>query len=229
MTTCLLCDHALTDDRDMRPYLDGFAHVDCGESKLFVYGTLRVGGHLQGWLPERLDREPADLTGYALCYASHRGFPYLVKTGMADDVVHGEVVTVLADDDEAVDALVRTTAMELNAGYSAEAVTVTLKSGTTALADAFVWPPHLYDHLGPRIESGDWLATPEGAPWSPPSPPEPSGEDERAVVYLGTGEGGLLTVTGLDGTPLWEGYSYTQMGRFLKDRNLHGAKKPEDF
>lgn len=233
MTTCLLCTAPLA-DREVRPYEDGFAHVDCAESLIFVYGTLRVGGHLEGWLPERLPREPATVTGFALHYAPHHGFPYLVKTGDDRDLVYGEIVTVPADDAEAVSAALSVSAMERSAGYEVEGVTAILKSGCEVLADAFVWP---WPHRGERIESGDWTLTPEWEPWPAieqaafrqpePAPAAPEvAPDERPRVRIGRDpETLMLTVKGLDGTRLWEGVSYTAMGRWMRERNLVAEKE----
>jgi gamma-glutamylcyclotransferase (GGCT)/AIG2-like uncharacterized protein YtfP len=214
MTTCLLCDGELTAERNVRPSGEGFVHVTCGESLIFLYGTLRQGGRLEGWLPNGLYREAATLTGFALHYAPHYAYPYLVPTGDPADIVHGEVVVIPADDPAAVDAAIRTTDMETHAGYSPEAVTVTMKSGASRIADAFVWR---HGNAGERIESGDWTQTPEWAPaplWDEPEP-----EDERAVVRMHN-DRGHLSLTGLDGTRIWEGSSYTEMGRWAKERNL---------
>ena len=197
----------------------------CGESRLFVYGTLRKGCGLDSWLPGDVWRERAELRGYALHYAlSHRAYPLLVHTGDDNDVVVGELVSIPRDDRDGQAALARTLRMEERAGYRIADVLVRNDKLGLVETKACVWPLRRY--VGERIESGDWITTPEGVPLDPyeelygktrEREPEPQAE----TCFISHRGKGVIALVDGNGTTLWEGYSYTALGKWAKQHDVH--------
>lgn len=221
--TCAACGEPIEPGDSCRPYEEGFAHVDCAEVRVFVYGTLRTGGPLANLLPAHLDREPATVENFALHYGTgHRSYPYLVREVGA--VTHGEVITVPLDDAEATAAYLETAAMERNAGYSVDPVIATLKSGGRRLCDAFVYP----GTVGPPVPDGDWTRAPEWVEVDPagfvPRRPAPASDDGEPEALLASGaiDGTFAIVLAtLDGaTALWRGHSFTACGKAAKALGL---------
>lgn len=116
---------------------------------LFVYGTLRTGEPLHGWLePHILNKRDAIINGLLFEFGNG-SFPValLGRTGM----IRGEVFTLYMCNE--VSECIN---MEVSAGYEPRVVKTYHLDGTQA-EDAVAFHfgyPHL---LGERIPSGDWF------------------------------------------------------------------------
>lgn len=119
-----------------------------------VYGTVRTGGSLDGWLGEdgwdtpRRTASMGWLTGYAL-YEHPSGHPYPVCAPLPEGRTRVEVLA--CDDVGGVQAFLQ---MEVGAGYTTEYVIVTLDDGRECGAIVCSW----LSTVGPRIPGDDWAA-----------------------------------------------------------------------
>ena len=131
-----------------------------GSLPMFVYGTLRRGGHLElAYFSDDVARLPAILPGHALHYARrHHAFPYAVPCVGPEREQLSSIVgeLVFADEADIRNAL----RMEINAGYIARRVEVLVEAegragrSMTVAAVAAIWPDR---KVGARIASGDWM------------------------------------------------------------------------
>lgn len=124
--------------------------VDIDYAPLFAYGTLRPGEALSNIINVEATAE-ATVHGAALYTWPYGQFPYMVVGDAARGFsVHGDLLWVRRDE-----ALTRTVAMELNAGYELSVVNVytsALEEYVPAISFTLRQPPPMTG----RIESGDW-------------------------------------------------------------------------
>lgn len=115
---------------------------------LFVYGTLRPGFRLEGWLKDvTIKVESAFVVGYDMWLPEGYWFPIAVRSA-EDTILHGDLLWV--NDDQ---RLRETIAMERNAGYQYTRV-LTHANGHLHRALMFTYP-----HIPAKsrlVRSGDW-------------------------------------------------------------------------
>ena len=119
---------------------------------VFVYGTLRKGGALEGLLPDIESRRVAVLDGFTMFEYGHGAYPIIVETP-------GSVVPIVGDllvtsDAESLAAVAE---MECRAGYEMRWLDVrTIDDHEMHRAIVFVWPECDSDFIGRHVQSGDW-------------------------------------------------------------------------
>lgn len=139
----------------------------------FVYGTLRSGqGNYQWCLRGRtVSEQPATLTG-GVMYDSG-GFPYVVQTNEATDVIVGDLMfldpDLYADTANSLDGLEGFYAEGSRRNhYDRRIVTVTTEDGKQHRAYTYLVPEHHIAQVTrlPLIESGNWVEHDDNRPYA---------------------------------------------------------------
>ena len=117
---------------------------------LFVYGSLRPGGHLYGlWRGTVTSARPTTAPGMELLLVPHGQYPAMIRQRGAQ--VHGTLLTV-KDGPAWRDVY----DMECRSGYEWEGIWVSTADGPQ-LAGAFLWEDeHAGEYLDP-VPGADWI------------------------------------------------------------------------